>query len=355
MQNSDGEQYRDDLLIELIANWLQFDALSEQIPGPNVNPPYLLVGVAVFIEYGVFDLYNYFISGNNSFIVEPKSLTVPAMVILGVFGAQYVHDTYSKAISQLRIEERNTSTDPDLFERLLSMRIRIGFWILAVIVTKLFELTVLGFNNIIAVDGIGLFLYSQIAFPLVYIPVLVEFALAYFSVHILVPRRIANIGLFFHDPRNMGGFKPIGELLKRSYYLYTSVLVLYFVQTKIPVLFSEYVDPLYQSPTAGIENIVLTIGWGIGVLTIAYSMSRIHKIMKSEKEQRILELESELTDYMDSPFDIHAAEVTNEEQYEMVQTRLSHVRDTKTYPTTFTMWSQILISVILPQALSAII
>ena len=81
----------------------------------------------------------------------------------------------------------------------------------------------------------------------------------------------------------------------------------------------------------------------------------VHEIMKSEKEKRIQELEAELMAVMDNPFDVHAAEVTDPDQYETVQNRLQHVRDTKTYPTTFTMWSQIFISVLLPQALSMVV
>lgn len=357
MSGHDKGQYRDQLLIELIADRLQFDVLVERIPGPDIYPPYALVGIAVFIEYGIFDLYNYFISGNNSFIVEPNSLAVPSMVILGVIGTRYIHDTYDAAIGRLRIEERKTTADPELFEGLLPLRARIGVWILTVLITKAFALFVLGFGNLIAIDGIGLFLYGQAVFPLVYLPVLVEFGLAYFAVHLIVPRRLrkAEIGLFFHDPRKMGGFQPIGELLKRSYYLYTAVLILYFIQTKVPVLLSEYVATPYPAPETPIIDLVLTVGWGVGVVTIAYSMFRVHEIMKSEKEKRIQELEAELTTVMDNPFDVHAAEVTDPDQYETVQNRLQHVRDTKTYPTTFTMWSQIFISVLLPQALSMVV
>ncbi len=58
----------------------------------------------------------------------------------------------------------------------------------------------------------------------------------------------------------MGGFQPIGELLKRSYYLYTAVLILYFIQTKVPVLLSKYVATPYQAPEAPIIDLALTVG-----------------------------------------------------------------------------------------------
>lgn len=350
-------QYRDKLIIELIAERCRIGPVVERLFDFDVYPPYVLVGAAVFIEYGIFDLYNYFVSGKNSFIVEPNSLAVPAMVILGVVGARYIHDTYDTAITRLRLEDRNTSADLAQFNGLLSLRIRIGVWLLFAAITAGFAVFVLGIQNLIATDGIGLFIYGQIVSRLVYIPVLADFGLAYFAVHLAIPRRLkqADIGLFFHDPRKMGGFQPIGELLKRSYYLYTIILILYFVQTKVPILLSEYLPAPYQSPEAPIITLVLTVGWGIGVITIGYSMYSVHKIMKSKKENRIAELESDLVSIMQNPFDVREAEVTEQDQYDMIQERLQHVRDTRTYPTTFTMWSQIFISVLLPQALNLLV
>jgi len=357
MATADPACYRDDLLIELIAERLRIPALAEAIPGFDPYPPYLLVGLAIFIEYGIFDLYNYFISGKNSFIVEPNSLAVPAMVILAVVGARYIHDSYADAIAALRIDERDTVSTSMPFEGLLSLRVRIVGTVVAWGIIQAFGVAVLGIGNLIQIDGIGLFVYGKLVFPIVYIPVLVEFGLSYFAVHFAVPRRLkrASVGMFFHDPRKMGGFQPIGELLKRSYYLYTAALIFYFIQTKGPVILSRYTSAPYQAPEAPIIEVVISVGWLIGVGTIAYSMYQVHSIMKAEKDQRIRELEAELTEVMNSPYDVREAEITDQERYETVQDRLQHVRDTNTYPTTFTMWSQIFVSVLLPQALNLVV
>lgn len=346
-------RYRDELLIELIAERLRITTLAQVIPGFDPYPPYLLVGLVIFIEYGIFDLYNYFISGKNSFIVEPNSLAVPAMVILAVIGVRYIHDSYADAIAALRIDERDTASDPMPFEGLLSLRVRIAGVAVTWAVLQAFNVVVLGIGNLIQIDGIGLFIYGLFAFTLVYIPVLVEFGLSYFAVHFAVPRRLkrASVGMFFYDPRKMGGFQPIGELLKRSYYLFTAALILYFIQTQAPVVLSQYTSAPYQAPKTPIIELVISVGWLVGVGTIAYSMHQVHSIMKSEKDQRIRELEAELTDVMNSPFDVREAEINDKERYETIQNRLQHVRDTNTYPTTFTMWSQIFASALLPQLL----
>ncbi|MFB6143253.1 MAG: hypothetical protein ABEJ30_07935 [Halorientalis sp.] len=333
------------------------DTLAEYIPGIDPYPPYLLVAITVFIEYGIFDVYNYFISGYNSFLVEPTSLAVPAMVILAVVGTRYIHDTYASAIGALRLDERDLDGDLTAFEGLLSFRVRLAATAVAWVGIQAFNVFVLGIGNLVEIDGIGLVIYGQFAFLLVYIPVLVEFGLSYLAVHFVVPRRLSHssIDMFFHDPRKMGGFQPIGELLKRSYYLYTATLILYFIQTKGPVLLSRYTASPYRVPNAPIIEAVLSVGWLVGVGTLAYSMHRVHTLMKSQKDQRIRELERELTDVMDQPYDIREVEITDKERYDTIQDRLQHVRDTATYPTTFTMWSQIFVSALLPQALNFVV
>jgi len=92
-----------------------------------------------------------------------------------------------------------------------------------------FVVFVLGISQLIDISGPGLVLYAQaVSFPLIVVPVLVELGVAHLAVHLVLPNRIARAdpGLFFYDPRNLGGFEPIGQLLKRSYYIFTAVLLL---------------------------------------------------------------------------------------------------------------------------------
>ena len=56
MSTTDSGRYRNQLLIETIAERLGMDALARRIPGIDPYPPYLLVGLTLFVEYGVFDL-----------------------------------------------------------------------------------------------------------------------------------------------------------------------------------------------------------------------------------------------------------------------------------------------------------
>jgi len=356
----DRENYRDTLLIELIAKKAGFNELSAWIFGTNSYGAYLFVAVGLFIEYGIFDVYNYFVTGKSSFISSPNSLAIPAMTLIGIFGLQYIHNEYARAVLAIGVEDDHTNIDPgvqDEFQGLVSFRIRLGAYILALIAYYAFGSLVLGIPELIEIGGIVLVLYAQlITFPLIIIPVLTELALSYVAVHFLVPRRLekAELGLFFYDPRDLGGFEPVGELLKRSYYIYTHILWLWFLQTHLPVLLSGVLDSPYPAP-GPIFQVALSAIWLVGVLTIGYSMIRIHMIMSSKKADRIQLLEDELKTVVKNPYDATPENITDPEKYEKIQKNLEQVKRTKTYPTTFAMWSQIFLSVLLPQALNMVV
>lgn len=354
------EEYRDTLLIEIIAKKAGFDRLAAWLLGTPAYGVYLFVGVGLFIEYGIFDIYNYFVTGKSSFITTPNSLAIPAMTILGVIGLRYIHDEYANAVVGLGIEEDDIGIDQSVqneFKGLVSFRVRLGAYLVALVCNFAVAVFVLGIPELIEISGIGLVLYAQlVTFPLIVVPVLTELAISYVAVHILVPRRVekADIGLFFYDPRNLGGFEPVGELLKRSYYIYTGILLLWFLQTHAPVLLSGIIDSPYPPPDP-ILQVALTAIWFIGVVTIAYSMFRVHTLMKSKKEERIRTLEEEIKNIVEDPYDATPMNITDHERYEDAQLNLEQVKQTKTYPTTFTMWSQIFLSVLLPQALNMVV
>lgn len=357
MPDGDIESYRSDLIIEIIAEKLRFDRLSRALPGPDIYPPYLFVAVGLFIEYGLFDAYNFLVSGKSSFITQPNSLAIPAMTIVGVVGLRYINDGYADTMVQLDVEGKYAEIDDSVretFKGLLSLRVRLAAYVAALAITYVFVAFGLGYGELVRISGIGLVLYGQlVSFPLIVIPVLVELGLLYLAIHVIVPRRLtrADIDLFFYDPRDLGGFEPIGQLLKRSYYIYTAVLLLWFFQGHAPVLLEGVISSPYPPP-GPIYQVALSGAWVVGVLSIAYSMYRVHSLMKGKKDERMRELEAELKDAVTDPYDIHPENISDREQYDRIQETIAHVQNTNTYPTTFTMWSQIFISVLLPQVLN---
>lgn len=209
-----------------------------------------------------------------------------------------------------------------------------------------------GLRDIAAAEGAATLVSWLIIWEVAYYPFVIEFALMYFGVHILLPRRIANadISMFFFDPRNMGGFAPVGQLLKYSYYFYTVGLLLYFILVYGSVLFSF--GGTVPSKPGLLEALFFSAVWIVGVASIAYSMLRMNRVMSGKKEQRLRELEAEMEEVIENPYDINNSEITDEQQLNDINRRRQEIRDTRVYPATFTMWSQIAISVLLPQALN---
>lgn len=80
-------------------------------------------------------------------------------------------------------------------------------------------------------------------------------------------------------------------------------------------------------------------------------MWRMHQLMMARKAERIRELQADLKEVIQNPYDIRSSQITDTEAMEVNERQLNQVRATRTYPTTFTMWSQIAISVLLPQVM----
>lgn len=357
MPDDGATRYRDDLLIETFATLFRFDELAEAVPQWNPYPPYLFYGVWILFDVAILNVYKQLTGGTHALLADPFWITTPLGLVVATIGIRYMADEYADAISQLRISDRIDDSDADRFASILSPEIKAGVYVVAVVLFLWHTLINVGLNTVITIEGVVPGIVTNFFLvPVVYLPLLVEFVLLYFSIQILIPRRIAktDLGLFFYDPRNMGGFAPIGQLLKRTYYLYTAGLLLYFLMTYGSIIFAKLSQNPYPDP--GILGAVFfTLAWLVGVASMAYSMHTIHRVMSSNKEQRIRRLEDRVRSAINNPYDIESAEITDPDTLEDSRRRLEQVRATKEYPTTFTMWSQILVSVILPQALNMVV
>lgn len=355
----DYQKYRDALIIEKIVEKLNFDKLLKySSKEKNYNALLFVIG-GLAIEYIILDMYNYFVAGKASFITTPNSLALPAITLIGFIGLRHIREEYAHAMIDIGIEDDRTKIDNEKkenFERLTSFRLRVTIYILALISYYVFIGLVIGFADLYNISGLVAIYANTVTYPLIIIPILTDLLISYVAVHVLVPRRLkkANMGLFFYDPRNLGGFEPIGELLKQSYYIYTAILLLWFLQSHLPVLLSGIIESPYPAPDP-IFQIALTGLWFVGVISIAYSMFHMHSLMKSKKRERIKSIEDDIKNMVKNPYDVNPENIDDMERYEKAQLNLEQVNQTNTYPTTFTMWSQIFLSVILPQALNMVV
>lgn len=351
---SDGElQFEQELLIEKMANLFGFDRLSEKLPGRNIYPPYLFLGFFVFISNGVVQVYRHFFTEYDHGFGNPAVLMGPVALAVAAIGIRYMSKEYTDAVESLPVTKEGADTES--FREMFSIRTKMVMYVVAIL-TIYAAIIRTGVSNILEVTPKLEFVVNfLIVFQIGFVPFIIEFGLIYLSVHFLIPRRIekADLNLFYYDPRNMGGFAPVGQLLKRSYYLYTVGLLLFFIVVYVPFL----VPTMEPAFSLGLIPFLFFSGaWLLGVISIGYSMMTMHRIMATKKENRIQEIEEEIREeIIDNPHDINSSEVTDEEQLKDLNRRLEQVKRTRVYPATFTMWSQIAISVLLPQALQLVV
>lgn len=337
------------LFVECFAGLFGVDRLAEKLPG-DIYPPYLYLTVFIIFDLGIVNTYSHF-AGDAIYVLldSPYVIVGPLGVILAAIGIRYLAENYADAVENLPI---NNQDNVSAFECIVPLRVKLVVYGVAVIGIYANIIGNVGVGNVIAAEGPAGLINFLFVWEVGYLPFAVEFGLMYFGVHVLLPRRIANtdIRMFFYDPRNMGGFAGVGQLLKYSYYLYTAGLLLYFILTYGSVLFA-FGGTVPTRPGV-VEAVFFSAAWIVGVASIAYSMLTIHRVMARQKEQRLSELEAEIEDIIQNPYDINKSKVTDEEQLNDIYRRRQEIRDTRVYPATFTMWSQIIISVLLPQALN---
>lgn len=353
MVEDPSETYRETLLIEAVADRLRVEQLAGRL-GYDIYGPYVLVAVAFLAEYVVFDGYNHFIADESSLVDDPFSVMIGVGIVIAVLGVRYMADEYADAVATLRVKERPDVDAHTAFEQMFSRRVKLGIYVVGIGLYYLNLFFVVTLAQEFAIEGLVVGVGQEfVLFPLVYLPLMIDFVLVFVAIHFLLPRRIVNadLSLFFYDPRNMGGFAPVGELLKRSYYVYTAGLLTYFALIYGPTILGALADSPYEPGGIALAAF-FTAAWLAGFLSIVHSMYRIHQLMSDEKERRIRRLEDRLRKAVDNPYDIENAEVVDGETFRDCRDRLEHVRNTREYPTTFTMWTQIALSAVVPQALN---
>lgn len=347
----DVSPVQESLFVERFAAFLRLDRAAEALPGSDIYPPYLLLCIALVADFGVVNTYKHLTGTTHILLTTPTYGAAVLGLLLTAVGIRYIRDSYARAIDDLRLPERADGDVPDEFTDIVPLRYTAAGYLFAVAVTYGYLLGSVGLDALLTFEG-G---YVGLANPFVvwvlgYLPFVVEFALLFLGVHFLVPTRIrrAGLGLFYYDPRNMGGFGGIGQLLKRSYYLYTAGLLLYLVIVYGPALLDLGGTPVERG---ALSVLFFSLAWGVGLLSVGYSMLTMHRHMAAEKRAHMRELEAEIRDLVEAPYEITTPEAADTDQFDDLQRRLTRVTQTREYPATFRMWSQIGFSILIPQLL----
>jgi hypothetical protein len=339
--------------LDRFVNRVGLAAVCERLPFRA--PPLVLWGfLLAFADVVVLQAYKYTQGYTITFLTNPAWLIQPFFAVLAAVGTVYLYKRYDTALELVDVENR--TSDPERFRTLAPGWLRAVIYAIGIGYQAYLAFALIGLDEMLATGGLSEVVGTVVIVPLGYVPIFAEFITAYLGIMIFLPRKVheSDFKVHFLDPENLGGLRPIGELAKLAYYLMVVGLVGFLAFTYGPFVLGEAIQTPYPEPGV-VTNLAFTGVWILTVAFLGHALYRLHLFMKRERENELARLEKKARDIMEDPFDPEGWEVQDEEEYEELRRRMRHVTATREYPTTFAMWSQILIGLILPKAIQLLL
>jgi hypothetical protein len=343
------EPFDEDLWLDRLARRVGFGWLSRRLPG-DIPPSYLFAGILVGTVAPTINIYAYFTGASVVYLENPLFVLQPVAIVGSVVGARALRRRYHRVTQEMNIVDRTDTPEPllDIIPTWLPwaifgaalLQISVRVWALG------------GFraiyraNGLTGVVGWGLMnpLWSVLA---------AQFVATYIAIEIIAPWRLyhSDIGVDFLDPEGLGGLRPIGELVKHAYYYMVAGLIVFAL-----VVYGPIVSAPSWGPTATTSTVFTGIWLGT-VATVAFAVFVLHQFMRTEKRRELHRLNQLLRTARTNPWDIKRYEVDDEKQplIEKLEHRTEIVSATREYPATFSIWSQLLMSIVLPKAVQLIL
>ena len=335
----ESTEENDGLWLDRYAQYFGFGWLSKRLPG-DVPPSSLYAIMTVVLGHLGILIYNV-VTGNPVIYRENPYFLLQPIVLLGaVYGAHSLQAEYDGAMAEMRIRERAETPESLLYPAPVWLP-----WALFVVGAGL-QLTRATLD--MAGWGITDLFANFVLFPFVFLPIVVQFVVVYATIEFFGPWRLlhSEVGIHFLDPQGVGGLRPLGELVKKAYYYIAAGLVGYALITYAP-----FVDSAWTVSAAA--GTLFTAVWVATVATVAFAVFTLHRFMHEAKRQEIQWLETQLRDCIQNPWDVKAYEIPAEKEQEVedLRERINRVNATSEYPATFSIWSQLLLSIAVPKGI----
>jgi hypothetical protein len=338
------EPFDGDLWLDGVARRVGFGWLSQRLPG-EIPPSYLFAVILVGTIVPTVNTYAYLIGDPVVYIQNPFFVLQPLALVGGVFGARALRRRYHRVTQEMNLRERTENPEP-----LLNIVPSWLPWILfgGALLQNFARVWALGgFSSIYQESGLTAVIGWSILSPL-WSVLAVQFVVVYVAIEFIVPWRLyhSDIGIDFLDPEGLGGLRPIGELVKHAYYYMGAGLIAFALVVYGPIVSAES-----WGPTAT-TSLVFTVVWLGTIATVAFAVFVLHRFMRREKRLELHRLNMILRETIDNPWDIKSYDVADEkrEAVKELQHRIDTVSATQEYPATFSIWTQLLISIVLPKA-----
>lgn len=340
--------------LDRVAISVGFGRVVEWLP-IKIAPSTAAVSMGVFIDLVLLSIYQELTGTTPSFVRNPLVVVIPLTVLVGVVISRDIQHRYQSAIREMHIHDR--TANPAQFETLCSDRLRWVAFLLGASTIVLNTAVFVTIPVILETGGVAALVGNFLIVPLFYAPVAVDFIVTFFSIQLLLPRRIrrSDFELDFLDPEGLGGLRPIGELIKHTYYYFVigAVAVALFIYGPW-IIEGPVSEPVRPSP---IVDGLFTVGWLVGAGSVGHALYVFHRFMNEEKRKRLHELNTQYRELLQNPWNIaeHSIPEGKQEEAEKIQERMIQITSTREYPATFSMWTQLIISIILPKAVQMVL
>jgi hypothetical protein len=312
--------------------------------------------VVVFLETVVLQGINVGTGRSVVFFENPLWLINPFILLMAAFATHSLLRRYESAIVRSNLLERSNSPDKlkGLVPPALSATV-MGVGVVFTIVNAVFLLTI---PQIHAAGGYTRLFKFLVITPFGYVPILGTFFSTYIAVEVLLPRRLetAGVNVDFLDPEQLGGMRPVGELLKYAYYFVMIGLTSSAISIYGPYVLGGIFSYEELTPPGTFVNAMFTAVWVVAVGFMAHGIYVLHRFMIREKRQERDRLNRKVREQLDEPWDIQQFDADNPPgEYQKYRAQLDYVTSTKEYPATFTMWTQLLVGVLVPKAIQLVL
>ncbi|SMO33919.1 hypothetical protein SAMN06264867_101136 [Halorubrum cibi] len=342
-------EFTDDLWLDGVARKIGFGWLSERLPG-EIRPSYLYAVVMILTVEVSLQGRTYLTTGTAHVLENPFFLLQPIGLLYAVYGSHALRQRYHQVMWEMDVSER--ASDPERLIQIVPNWLPWGLFLVTVAVTYIRVLSLGGPVAVYRDYGLSGFLGFTVANP-IWLSIAAQFLAVYVSVVLLAPWRLwrSDVGIHFLDPERLGGLRPLGELIKHAYYYLAAGLI---------ALALVIYEPILSDPTVEITaatNLFFTLAWVGTIATIAFGVFILHRFMHREKRRELHRLEQARRQHTEDPWDVATYSVPrdNRDIIDDIQHRMSLVSETREYPATFSIWSQLLLSIVLPKAIQMFI
>lgn len=336
-------QRSDDLWLDRFARRLGFGWLAAKLPW-DVPPSYVYAVTTVVGFNLLINGYNLATGVEPVHVENPYFVLQPIVLLGGVYASHSLQRSWDAVVAEMNIRERLADPDP-----LVDI---VPSWLPGLLFGTAATLQLLRGVFGPGWENLGGVVANMVVFPFVYAPIIAQFAALYLAIEFVAPRRLAqsDLGVHFLDPQGVGGLRPLGELVKTAYYYIVAGLVAYALITYVP-----FVDTGWE--VTAYAGAVFTAAWLVSVATVGYAVFTLHRFMRREKRAEIQRLESMLYDLIENPYDVANYSIPEDRREDVadLRERIERVEQTREYPATFSIWTQLLLSVAIPKALQLLL